>query len=189
MLLVLQGQYHFELALRPDQDFCCYLSIYFCCTINWLTCWPTLTLSLFVPEWSDEQLPPTNILRLIYQGRFLHGNVTLGGKSVTRIFYLSLNHHTVKTFNSCTIDEWAALALYAFCPIATQFPWHGCITLMLLMANLANTKWCKKPEKWLKPWQMGTLLRVLGKSYPMSTNMTGFRCFSKIFASLCLGRK
>jgi hypothetical protein len=29
-------------------------------------------------EWVDEQRPPTNILRLIYQGRFLHGNVTLG---------------------------------------------------------------------------------------------------------------
>jgi len=29
-------------------------------------------------EWADESLPPTNILRLIYQGRFLHGNVTLG---------------------------------------------------------------------------------------------------------------
>ncbi|XP_046371983.1 ubiquitin-like protein 3 [Haliotis rubra] len=28
-------------------------------------------------DWSEEQLPPTNILRLIYQGRFLHGNVTL----------------------------------------------------------------------------------------------------------------
>lgn len=28
-------------------------------------------------EWADEQLPATNILRLIYQGRFLHGNVTL----------------------------------------------------------------------------------------------------------------
>ncbi|KAK2184762.1 hypothetical protein NP493_253g00015 [Ridgeia piscesae] len=30
-------------------------------------------------EWTDEQPPTTNILRLIYQGRFLHGNVTLGG--------------------------------------------------------------------------------------------------------------
>ncbi|KAI0234778.1 Ubiquitin-like protein 3 [Lamellibrachia satsuma] len=29
-------------------------------------------------EWTDEQPPTTNILRLIYQGRFLHGNVTLG---------------------------------------------------------------------------------------------------------------
>lgn len=34
------------------------------------TNWPT--------EWSEEQLPGSNILRLIYQGRFLHGNVTLG---------------------------------------------------------------------------------------------------------------
>lgn len=30
------------------------------------------------PEWAEEKLPDTNILRLIYQGRFLHGNVTLG---------------------------------------------------------------------------------------------------------------
>ena len=27
------------------------------------------------------------------------------------------------------------------------------------------------------------------KSYPMNTNLTGFQLFSKIFASLCLGRK
>ena len=31
---------------------------------------------------------------------------------------------------------------------------------------------------------MGTHLRVLGESYQMNTNMTGFRWFSKIFASL-----
>ena len=35
---------------------------------------------------------------------------------------------------------------------------------------------------------MGTHLRVLSKSYLMNTNMTGFRCFSKIFAFLCFGR-
>ena len=34
---------------------------------------------------------------------------------------------------------------------------------MLLVANLANTKWCKKPEKWLRPWHMGTHLRVLSE--------------------------
>ncbi|XP_069749127.1 ubiquitin-like protein 3 [Narcine bancroftii] len=28
--------------------------------------------------WADEQVSSPNILRLIYQGRFLHGNVTLG---------------------------------------------------------------------------------------------------------------
>ena len=31
--------------------------------------------------------------------------------------------------------------------------------------------------------------RVLSKNYPMNTNMTGFRWFSKIFASLCFGQK
>ena len=31
---------------------------------------------------------------------------------------------------------------------------------------------------------MGSHLRVLNKSYLMNTNMTGFRWFSKIFASL-----
>ena len=30
--------------------------------------------------------------------------------------------------------------------------------------------------------QYGTHLRVLGESYPMNTNMTGFRCF---FKNLC----
>uniref|UniRef100_A0A8C4SKJ5 Ubiquitin-like protein 3 n=1 Tax=Erpetoichthys calabaricus TaxID=27687 RepID=A0A8C4SKJ5_ERPCA len=29
-------------------------------------------------DWEDEQVSSPNILRLIYQGRFLHGNVTLG---------------------------------------------------------------------------------------------------------------
>ena len=57
------------------------------------------------------------------------------------------------------------------------------------MATLANAQWCKKPEKWLNPWLLGTHLWVLRKSYQMNTNMTGLRCFSKIFASLCFGRK
>ena len=39
----------------------------------------------------------------------------------------------------------------------------------------------KKLRRWLKPWYMGTILKVLSKSYPMSTNMVGFRWFSKIF--------
>lgn len=32
-------------------------------------------------EWLEEAVPRAEILRLIYQGRFLHGNVTLGGES------------------------------------------------------------------------------------------------------------
>ena len=40
----------------------------------------------------------------------------------------------------------------------------GLLTLILVMANFAYTKWCKKPEKWLEPWQMGTHMSVLRKS-------------------------
>ena len=36
---------------------------------------------------------------------------------------------------------------------------------------------------------MGTHLKVLGKSYPMNTNLIGFRWFSKIVAFLCFGQK
>ena len=50
---------------------------------------------------------------------------------------------------------------------------------MLLVANFANTKWCKNAVKLLKPWYMGTHLRVLSESYLMNTNMTGFRWFPK----------
>ena len=54
------------------------------------------------------------------------------------------------------------------------------LTLMLLVANLANTKLCKNPGKSLKSWHVGTHLRALLECYPMSTNKTGFRWFSKI---------
>ena len=84
---------------------------------------------------------------------------------------------------------------YTWIPVITKGNIASCpqqstgLTHMLLVANLANTKWCWNLKKWLKPWQMGTHLRVLSKSYPMNTNMTGFRWFSKIFVSLCFGQK
>ena len=57
---------------------------------------------------------------------------------------------------------------------------RGTSTLMLLLAYFYNTKWCKKKaEKWLKLWHMATHLRVFAVSYPMNTNITGFRWFSK----------
>ena len=63
------------------------------------------------------------------------------------------------------------------------------LTLMLLVAGFTITKWSKKNLKWPKPWYIGTHLRVLSESYPMNTNMTWFRWFSKIFASLFFGWK
>lgn len=35
-----------------------------------------------VAGWEEEQVSSPSILRLIFQGRFLHGNVTLGGKTL-----------------------------------------------------------------------------------------------------------
>ena len=40
--------------------------------------------------------------------------------------------------------------------------------------SFGKNKMMQKPEKWLKPWYTGTLLRVICESYPMSTNMTWF---------------
>ena len=60
---------------------------------------------------------------------------------------------------------------------------------MLLVANLTKTKWYENLEKWLKSWNMGSHMGVLSECYPMNTNVTGFRWFSKVFASLCLGLK
>ena len=61
------------------------------------------------------------------------------------------------------------------------------LTLRLLVADLPNTKLCEKSEKLSKPCQMGTHPRVLNESSLMSTNMTGFPCFLRISAFLCLG--
>ena len=66
---------------------------------------------------------------------------------------------------------------------------HTVLTLMLLVANFAISKLRKNPRELRKPWHMGTHLRVLSKSFPMSTNMTGFRRFSKIFDFFVLWRK
>ena len=50
---------------------------------------------------------------------------------------------------------------------------------MLQVANFANTKCWKHPEKLLKPWHMGTHLRVLSESYPMKPTCQGLDGFQK----------
>ena len=62
-------------------------------------------------------------------------------------------------------------------------------THMVLVNDLANTKWCKKNWKWQKHLHMGIHLTVLSDSYLMNTNMAGVGCISKTFASLCGARK
>ena len=50
------------------------------------------------------------------------------------------------------------------------------------MPNLVQTKYCEKSIKgWLKHWQMGTHMLALNESFPMNTNMTGFRWLSRLF--------
>ena len=63
--------------------------------------------------------------------------------------------------------------------LLSWYQYSASLTLMLLVANLANIKWCRKPGKWLKHWQMGTHLRVLSEIFPMNTNKIGFRWFQK----------
>ena len=51
-------------------------------------------------------------------------------------------------------------SLFTWNVIMTLLGLRYALSLMLLVAKLTNTKWCKKsPEKWLKPWHMGTHLR------------------------------
>ena len=47
----------------------------------------------------------------------------------------------------------------------------------------------KNQRKWLKPWHMGTHMRVLSESYPINTNMTGFKWFLKTIWVLVLWTK
>ena len=49
----------------------------------------------------------------------------------------------------------------------------------MLVANLANKKWCQKSEKLLKSRQMGTHLRELSEGYSMNTwqGLNGFQNF------------
>ena len=65
------------------------------------------------------------------------------------------------------------------------------LTIMLVVvANLANTKLYKKTEILLKTLaHTYTHLRVLGEIYPMNTNMAGFKWFSKDFVFYCFGQK
>ena len=60
---------------------------------------------------------------------------------------------------------------------------------MLLAANFVFYILCKKTKICLKPWQMGTHLKVLSESFPMNTNMTGFRGFSRYLDFLCFRQK
>ena len=96
----------------------------------------------------------------------------------------------------CFILSWSALIKPFTCPRSMWRHTGPDVThtrpVLTFVLPVANIKWCKKTtEKWLKPWHMGFHLKVFSDSYPINTNMTRFRWFSKILRSCALdeGRK
>ena len=83
----------------------------------------------------------------------------------------------------CTALRWNILGIHLIWKISFFYP-LCCWWLIWPVQNDA-----KNLRNWLKPWHMGTDLRVLSESSSINTNMIGFRWFSKIFVSLCSGRK
>ena len=113
--------------------------------------------------------------------------------------HISPNHFSRKSIclkdviREAFLSSFTILQLIIACPtlfnllnIHVSLSWVS--TLMLLVANFANTKWCRKPERLWKPWNMGTHLRVLGKSYSMNTDMTGLRWFQKSLRACALDK-
>ena len=112
----------------------------------------------------------------IYQGHFMNIKASLNNKLSIKCWLKTGVVWTVVSQGIVVVREESRLILL-------------CLTLMLLVANFAFTKWHKKPEKWSKPWQMCTHLKILSKSFLMNTNIPRFRWFSQLFAFLCLWRK
>ena len=50
---------------------------------------------------------------------------------------------------------------------------------MLVVANFANTKSCKKAKKWLKPWHMGIHLKVRNGAIQRIPTWQGLKHFQK----------
>ena len=67
----------------------------------------------------------------------------------------------VRLFRSVHSHHSSAIGL---CQGITPLEWrhsNPALTHMLLVATLRNTRLCKNPEKWLKPWHVDTHLRIL----------------------------
>ena len=93
------------------------------------------------------------------------------------IALISKYFHMFQT--SCTLPVWMGESrLVSSSSSADQT--SDSLTFQLLVANFANAKWCKQPEKWLNPW----VLIGNYESYQMNTNIAEYRWLSNDFASL-----
>ena len=121
----------------------------------------------------------TVLVKSLEQKRFIFEKYLKENCTSDLYLQLSVKYITNKYFiQKLFLKEWQA-----------QMSGINGLTIMLVVANLVNTKWCIKPYKWLKLWQMGTHLKELIESYPVDTNKTRFTWFSKVFASLCFWQK
>ena len=61
---------------------------------------------------------------------------------------------------------------------------------MLQVANLANAKWCKKTEKWLKPWHMVLIWEYSARVFQLIPTWQGLVAFQKALdkRNLSIGR-
>lgn len=72
-------------------------------------------MEILSSDWEEEQVSSPNILRLIYQGRFLHGNVTLGGMKIIFIICVTIRQKAIFIYSSVNtallfkITGWPAL--------------------------------------------------------------------------------
>lgn len=72
-----------NLVFNEHKTFCDYGVNHFI----WFVC-----LFVFPVDWKDEAVSSHNILKLIYHGRFLHGNVSLAGKCFYQLFIVMDSH-------------------------------------------------------------------------------------------------
>lgn len=67
------------------------------------------SVSVFPSDWEEEQVSSPNILRLIYQGRFLHGNVTLGGEKTHKTYIFT---HMLTKSQLCDAGNFFAVLIF-----------------------------------------------------------------------------
>ena len=107
----------------------------------------------------------------VVKNQFWYDKISIGPQYIMKHFVVVMNRgvqvHIVTIASDtgfrCTID-WPHLLetikhSKCFGKLFSHFLIYA-LTLMLLVANLANTKWRKKAEIWPKPWHTGAL-RVL----------------------------
>lgn len=107
-------------------------------------------LPFSLSDWEEEQVSSPNILRLIYQGRFLHGNVTLGGEKTPSAQLPLIDTHTKS--QQCVAGK--------FCAVFILFPEPQNRGTSVLRTSLlwwregGERKYRKRGEReWSGKWQ------------------------------------